>query len=561
MKARSRNYASAWLASIFVAAISLTGCDNTAVPDSNDPSSPAVTAGPAKLQLSQSSIDFGQIPMTDEVIYTINVVNTGSEFAELTGFEIAEGSIASFVSVDTDPWILDAGESKEFSFKFVPSSVATFNAIAKIHTQDGKQTWKVDLTGQATPCFYLEQAKVDFLEAMPACGLKTQNNKLFNKCNYPIQVNIAGTSTHSSHAAFEVIPDLRGSTIQPDSEIELTVKFDPSQLGDYRETWTLRTHPLQAGGVAETVQFDLNAKSVATSSHTDSITVSPTDLFTSSVQSNPSNQLDILILLDTTAQPMTSLFGIQMQTLFTQLADDGYDLRVGFLAPYLPQYECESQPGSINIGGALWPTDGSSPRILTPTLQNFSELIYSRLTTRDDCFSYRYTDGTHGLESATYALSSLGAAGMDNFVRTDAKLILMFLATSRDRGSDSPEAHAAQIRLTKSDPNLISAFSAVCVRCSNRYHATVTALGGLNQPLLQLDIVALKSFITQSPTSTITHTKVRLTRVPVHSNFDVEINGTVNTSWTYDATSNSVVFPSALSVGTSVQVQYNVGCE
>ncbi len=563
MKTRIENFTNAWIASLLLTVTCLTGCESPAGP-SPDTDDPGVAAKPVSLQLSESSIDFGQVPMTNEATYTINVVNVGAEHAELTGFEITEGSVASFVSVDKDPMILAAGESRDISFKFTPSSVATFNAIAKIQTPDGKQTWKVDLTGQSTPCFYLEQAAVSFLETTPACGFKTLTNKLFNKCNYMIHVNTAGISSNSPYAAFEVTPELRAGTIQPGTEIELTVKFDPSTLGDYLETWTLRSHPIQVGGVAESVQFDLRAKSSATISQTDSFTISQADMFMSS--RHPGNlpyQLDFLIVLDTRAQAMSTLFAIQMGTLLTQLANDGYDLHVGFLAPYRAQFQC--QPGSTRIGGALWPTDNSSPRILTPSMQDFSSLVYSRLTTIDRCTNY--TDAHHGLEAATYALSSVGTLDTDQFIRSDAKLILMFLSPWNDLGRESPQAHANQIRLSKPNSDLISAFSATDINgpyaLGSRYRDTVSALGGLNQPIDQLDIATLKTFVTQNsaPVTTTTNTKIQLTHSPIASSIVVQVNDAVNTSWTYDGAINSVIFSSPLTAGATVEVQYDVGCE
>ncbi len=551
MKIRSLGRTGVWLAPLFLAIFGLVGCDGSAAPDV---SGPGVVEGPASLQLSQASVDFGQVPVTNEATYTISVVNAGAEYAELTGFDIEEGSIVSFVSLDKDPLILAPGESRDFSFKFMPSSVAVFSAVAKIHTQNGKQTWKVDLTGEATPCFYLDQSAINFLETTPACGVKIQKNKLSNKCNYPIQVNTVGVSSASTQAVFEVTPELRGGTIEPGSEVELTVRFDPSILGDFRESWTLRTQPLQVGGVFETLHFDLSAKSSVSITQTDSFTVAP--------QPGTKVPLDILIVLDSVQTPMSTLFGLQIQELVSQLVNDGYDLRIGFLAPYQPGYQC--QLGSTKVGGALWPTDNSSPRILTPLIPNFSELLYSRLTSRDNCTNYGGGSQV-GLEAVSYALSPNGAAGMDQFVRTHAKLILMFFSYYNDQGWDSPEAHAAQYRLAKSGPDLITALSATRFDSysyydGERYRQAVTALGGLNQSLGQVDIGAFKAHITQNTLLSASGTRVQLTRPPIASSITVLINGAIDSSWTYDAITNSVVFPTSYSAGSSIQVMYNVGC-
>jgi hypothetical protein len=48
---------------------------------------------------------------------------------------------------------------------------------------------------------------------------------------------------------------------------------------------------------------------------------------------------------------------------------------------------------------------------------------------------------------------------------------------------------------------------------------------------------------------------------PVEDTIEVEVDGTINTDWSYDDTSNSVVFSVAPSDGSAIDVTYAVWAE
>jgi hypothetical protein len=241
-------------------------------------------------------------------------------------------------------------------------------------------------------------------------------------------------------------------------------------------------------------------------------------------------------------------------------------------------------PGGAQGGesGRFFPVDNSSPRIITNTTPNAAAVFANNVNV-----GVCHWD-EQGILAAMLALSPPLVNNTDDpatpqpndgnagFLRTDAKLAIILLSDENDHSPNCPNDDVSYYEtffkaLKNNDPAMLS-ISAIVGPMNLSTCPTASESGVRQIRLAQATGGQVESICTQNWAQSLLNigTNVfgaqrtfKLTNTPSDpTQILVQINGSTVTGWTYDATSNSVVFTvsTAPSPGSVVQITYPLGC-
>jgi hypothetical protein len=284
-------------------------------------------------------------------------------------------------------------------------------------------------------------------------------------------------------------------------------------------------------------------------------------------------------------EEQTSL-GQNFQAFMSAAAAASVDYHIGVTTTGI-----EASPGgwSVCAGGAeggeagrLFPPNGSSPRIITPSTPNAAG-VFANNTRVGVCHwneqgleaSYRALSDPL-LNNADDPSSALANDGNGGFLRPDAKLAIIYLTDEEDfspRGVDFYKTHFLALKGGDATKLSISAIVgpsnlSSCPTASssgNRYIQLAKATGGVVESICTpnwADSLRNLSESTFGPNRTF-----KLSEKPEPtdgSQIVVRVDGAaVTTGWHYDAATNAVVFDvdAAPPAGSVVEVTYSLGCE
>jgi len=242
------------------------------------------------------------------------------------------------------------------------------------------------------------------------------------------------------------------------------------------------------------------------------------------------------------------------------------------------QAESNACPGGARGGeaGRFFPVDGSRQRILTHQTPDLANKLQSNSQV-GLCASVE-----QGFEAVRRALSDPLVGGADDprtpapndgnagFLRDEAALVVVFVGDEDDHSPDSVDTYVRFLQNKKGEfqPQrmTIYAIAPTAAACSTaggagtRYAEAATRTGGEVVSVCSPDYapllrnVANKAFSPQD--------RFPLSEQPDPGSVSVRVNGApVTSGWSYDGTTNSVVFAPGPAPGAKVEIAYRRACQ
>jgi hypothetical protein len=179
------------------------------------------------------------------------------------------------------------------------------------------------------------------------------------------------------------------------------------------------------------------------------------------------------------------------------------------------------------------------------------------------------TGGKHdekGIEMAYKALHAEAAPGTP-FFRDDARLVLIFISDEEEQSETVDPWDAAAYLQKIKDPRMVLAHSVTALSgdgCSvesygTRYAELTAMVGGLRIPICG-DWSGIVSDLASA--SVVELDRFALSRTPLEDTIQVRVDGNIATGWTYDESTNEIVFELEAAVpdaGAEISISYQVG--
>ncbi|OJT23677.1 hypothetical protein BO221_16950 [Archangium sp. Cb G35] len=523
---------------------------------------------PCDYVLEPEVVEFGSVPVGSEVTLGASVRNTGTSECFLQGMQVAGGSDDAFRAERLGNQVLRPGQRARLLVRFKPGAEGEFSGMAEGWVNNPSAGHLlVPLNGQGVQgCFSVQPTSLDFGVTRLTCGPRERELIVYNDCPGP--TTIRALRTEGDAADFKVS---HGFTFPAElaarSRATLTVTYEPSSDGD--DAAALRFD--LATGAPYTV--GLVGKGELKNEQTDEF-----------VQDSQA-KVDVLFVVDNSGSMMDEQqsLGANFSAFLSHAGKAGVDYHIAVTTTGIERSSggWATCPGGAEGGenGRFFPVDNSSPRIIKPTTPS-ADAVFVRNTNVGVCHW-----NEQGLEAMYQALSApLVFSGDDprtpqsldgnaGFLREDAKLAIIAVTDEEDFSPQPVAAYETFLLGLKGGDRSKILFSAItgpgdlttCPRASStgsRYIQLAQSTGGVVESICtpnwaeSLERISENAFgpnrsfpLSETPSDT--------------SRIVVRVDGVVVTDgWTYDATTNSVIFDvdKAPQAGASVQITYPVGC-
>jgi Abnormal spindle-like microcephaly-assoc'd, ASPM-SPD-2-Hydin/Transmembrane protein 131-like N-terminal len=523
---------------------------------------------PCQYALEPQTLDFGQVPVGSEVVLGVSLRNTGTSGCYLASMQLATGSDAVFTASLVQNRVLLPGQRSTMLVRFKPDAEATFGGLAQAwvnHPTDGHPT--VNLRGKGVQgCFYLQPTNLEFGMLRLACEPRTKDLIAYNKCVGPVTV--------------------QGMTLERVTE-ELSVSGAPHFPVTMQAGEQFRVHaryePADEGTDLAALRCDLGGGSIYTASLVGQA-VDQADKTDTYLQESGA-KVDVLFVVDNSGSMMEEQqsLGANFAAFMSSALESGVDYHIGVATTGLDASSggWSQCPGGAEGGenGRLFPVNGSSPRIITPSTANAAGVFANNTQVGVCHWNEQGLDGAYRalsdplLNSLDDPRTPQAADGNGGFLRSEARLALIFVSDEEDFSSQPTSFYETYFKSLKdNDPGKLSISAIVgpkdlstCATASSsgsRYISLAESTGGVVESICTPNWAsALKKL---SDTTFGPKRVFPLSDTPADSaQITVRINGTpVTTHWHYDGSTNAVVFDvgSAPPPGSFIEVTYPLGC-
>ena len=461
---------------------------------------------------------------------------------------------------------LPPGGRMSVRLEFVAEQVQTYSGVVRFYVSNRSgPSMSVDLVGAGdSSCFFLTPPTVDFGATIVGCGIPNQNAYAVNQCGFPVTVTRVETD-----APFSSSPQLP-VRLQPNTNAAIPIAYRPGSQGDdigaVRVFTDMRAEPFQAGigGGAQLAATVLDQWD----------------------QSSP--KVDMLIVIDNSGSMAEEQKALaqNLDRLWNRIALANADFHIAVtttgMHPFTSGFvQC---PGGAGGGeaGRFFPVDNSRPRILTPQTPDVKNVLFANTNVGICNYDERFLDPvlaalTDPLVSATKAPGTpLPNDGNAGFLRDDARLALLAVSDADDSNdvvNPAPVSdyvrRLAQVKRGALD--LIS-FAGIVPLTDCRPQAE-----GIGVRYIELakqlnghleDICQLANFGSMLDNS-LGDLLMPLTSFPLSArprdpaSILVTVSGVTVTGWSYDATSNRIVFPDTAvpPPGSHITARYEPACQ
>jgi hypothetical protein len=239
-------------AAILASLILLGGCGGLA-------SSNGTATAQISIQVSPSTLNFGNLAVGKKVSQTVSVSNTGSTALTVSS-DALSGSQFSISGLST-PMTLAGGQSNTFEVWFDPTATGTFTGTLTIQANSGAASSQVALSGvaTATPQQIL----------LTASSLNLGSVKVGSTASSTLTINNVGAQNLAislisvSGAPFGVSGITTPATIAPNGSATLNVTFSPTIAGTDSGSITIASNDPQTPSSAVTLSGTGTAAAVA----------------------------------------------------------------------------------------------------------------------------------------------------------------------------------------------------------------------------------------------------------------------------------------------------------
>ena len=519
--------------------------------------------------LPGNPVDFGAVKTFDQTVQGFELVNEGQDDCIFGDPEILSGGPAFYWPGNVPPQgrQIKPGARMSVRIAFNPEAERDYTGqVAFYMSNKAQQTVLVDLQGRGNGgCFFITPGAVDFGGTQLGCGIANQSAFLTNQCAGPVTV----TDVHLTQGPFSIVamPPLP-FIVQRNQQVPVTMAYDTSTLGDdvasLLVTASTRPDPYQVGVLGGVLQAD-----------------NVVDQFD---QSTP--KVDMLIVIDNSgsmAEEQRAL-AANLDHLWNRIALANADFHIAItttgMQPYTSGFtQC---PGGAQggEGGRFFPIDNSRPRLLTPATPDVRGALFANTAVGTCHWDERFLEPavaalTAPLSTSTKAPGSPWPAdGNAGFLRDDARLALLAVSDADDANDEihpRPVAdYVAQIAATKHGAlDLVSFAGIVPLRFCSTVEGVATRYQEISQQLHGnlYDICDLSNFGALLDNA-LSGLLLPLTSFPLSATprdaqaIVVTVNGATATTWTYDATTNRIVFPASAvpPPGAHIAASYQAAC-
>lgn len=543
--------------------------------DSSDGSSPQVvipvtgsgrSVMPCQFALSPNQLDFGNVPPGSGAVLGLRFTNQGQDVCAVRNVHVEQNADGAFFMPggSIPSLLLYPGDSFQTQIAFKPHLQGlTLGKVVMTVTDPSSPSVSMSLKGQSLDaCLTAAPPFIDFGPLRRDCSHANHTTHLVNACAAPIDVGSAWIGAGTSSEFSLVSPPSMPMTLAPGAGFNLTVGYTAQQQGqNFSPLYVAESDVVDAPLLVPLLGEGLPDGNT-------------TDHF---VQAD-GTKADVLFVVDNSNSMAEEQPRLQAAIpAFVQAArSKGMDLHVAVTTTGIDPVTVPGCGGGAQGGeaGRLYPVDHSAPRIIDLTQQTPEQLVQNNVNV-GQCHHLE-----QGLEALRRALSDPLVDNADDpvtpapqdgnlgFLRDDAQLSVVVVSDEDDHSGDEVNDYATFLRgvhgLTQ--PQRVGFFAiapiSACPTSSGssapRYTAMAQATGGQVWDACDTDYgpalsaIAERSFGAQS--------RFPLTQLADPSTLAVIVDGQAATNWTYDPSTNAVVFGQAPAPGAHVDVSYKQLC-
>ena len=526
---------------------------------------------PCTLQITPAgaSYDFGPTQVGHSTVEGFELVNTTTPADDcIVADAVLSGSPAFSWpgGVAPDGRTLPPGGRMSVRIQFTPQSVQYYAGAVTFYVSNrGAPSLSVKLTGSGDlSCFFLSPSTVDFGATTLGCGIPGQNTYAVNHCDHTVHVSAISVTGNGFSVATQAPFD-----VAPQSSSPITVDYAPKATGDDVGTLYVATseNPVayQAGltGGAQT----------------------PGTVVDQWDQSTP--KVDMLIVVDNSGSMAAKQAALQsgLDRLWNRIALANADFHIAVTTSGMEPYTSgwSQCPGGASGGeaGRFFPVDASRPRLLTPQTPDVKNVLFNNINVGLCHWDERFLEPivaalTPPLSTSTKAPGTPWPSDGDaGFLRDDARLaILVVTDTDDDDKLNNPPPVSGYVQsliaVKHGAKDLISFAAIVPLSFCSAAEAYPTprfeqAAAMLNGHLFDACNLADYGSVLENAAGSLLQP---LSSFPLSSHpmdpaaIAVTVNGVATTNFSYDATTNRIVFPQGAipAPGSHITAKYAPTC-
>jgi len=497
--------------------------------------------------LDRNSVDFGTVPIFRSVQQNVVLENRSGSPCLIRGIGLDPSSDPEFsLPVDATQFLIPPNGQAVLPIDFTPVANGTSDGDAGFEISspfDPVRT--VDLAGQGTVLdgqgrdnLLLSAAptEIDLGTVPSSCTTTSTRASLNNLGVFSISVNAFSTLEGEPAFALNNAPN---GPIQPLLVRPFTVDFTPSGDGPFADTIQVQT----SAGTQFVGLFGERADS-------------RTETFGQPV----SNKADVLVIVDNnnTNGPNGTTLASTAPDWFAQAAANGIDVRMGVTSTDLNQED-----------GLFVPIDGGPERVVDANaLPTPEEALQENIGTLS-----AGGGSPRGLDALVRATTPRALSLLNpNFYRPDAHLVIVFVVDEVDFSSADPQETLAYLEQFKGSRNreamVVAAVTggdegcsepAKSAQASTRIETLRAATAGPFHSICDGSPFP-DAFIDRALG---VRDAFLLDSVPDPDSIDVTLDGTPvsPSAYTYDATSNGIIFDVPPAAGSQIAVTYSSACD
>jgi len=521
---------------------------------------------PCNYVVEPASLRFGAVLKGAKATLVSRLRNVGADECVFSSVALAPGTDTVFsqpggpIGVAT----VAPGESLAVPVAFDARQVGSFGGAVGFwvsNPADPQGTIPITAT-TIDGCLTVNPSAVDFGVQRISCPIASRTVRLTNTCSTTVQITGA---------------TLDEGVFSP-SELSLTTPALPINVAPGNSaTFTVRYDPVDDGYDAAPVRFTTSVYDLTvpvsgqgTSSDT------RTDTFNQADRS----AVDVLFVVDNSGSMMEEqqAIGAAFDDFINYAVSQGIDYHIGVTTTGITASGggWAACPGGVDGGeaGRLFPVTGERPRYITPSTPAAIDVFRQNVQV-GVCHWWE-----EGLEAAYRAVSPPLVDNADapnttqrndgnlGFYRPDARLSVIIVTDEDDHSDKEPSFYANFFRNLKGAANAdkVTVHGVLGNGCStasgngDRYSAVITATGGTIESICTTDWG--RSLVNLAQSTFGYSLRFPLSGTPV-GGVTVRVDGQiVSTGWSYDSSTNHVVFTEAAAPppGSRIDITYVPAC-
>lgn len=525
---------------------------------SNDPVQPRVSVrvsatpvhpGTCRLTINPAYVSMGDIPRGASYDRSITINGDSGTRGCLVSVDLAPGSASNLSLLGPSaPFTIDSGQNRGIVVRATAAPALPHGTTARgfVRVTAGVDPpVLIPVEMRVANCLVLEPGAVDFGTTRVGCrGASTALNA-YNACGVPLFIDRLSVRPAGAPFVLTSSPVIPATGLQVSSglgPVTTHVAFAPTAVGPAQG---FLDFDIREGGVPRTVSVDLSGEADLLGLHTDTWT------------QTGAGKLDILFVVDDSCS----------------MADEQASLASNF-ASFIAAAQARSVDFRLGVTTTdLFTVSGllqGSPKVLTPATPGLAQAFASNVQV-----------GTGGagierpFEAATRAVTEpLASGGNAGFLRSDAALAVVIVTDAVEQSPNPVAVYVSKLRAVKNNKaNQVSVSvvgplsfpSATCQLDSTvddgRYASIVRDTNGVLTDICTSnwaqDLANIGENLVQPRLA------YPLTAQPGNpSTIQVKVDGVVVTNWSYQASTNSVVFPAGAPppAGSTVTATYGTPC-